>query len=243
MKKFSNTIYTSISALFLLFALLSCTSHSKNIISQDKMAKIIADMYLADQYIEINPELTPAMDSVRLYDAVMEKYGRSFSDYEMSVSYYLMHDDKMQRIYRMAKEILIRQKDHLSKLIAKSNNDIREWWATDSIVLKNVNDLWKEPYLRIVNALLFSGKRPDWNFTDTLVFDTPLHPVWWLRNSGSPLQKDTLYPILLRDCMIARDVQEKNGKLQESGKNKKKRGPEKRPDGELKIKHGIWIEQ
>ena len=45
------------------------------VIDKATMSRIVMEMYLADQYIEGNPQMRAQTDSLAVYPAIMEKYG------------------------------------------------------------------------------------------------------------------------------------------------------------------------
>lgn len=73
-------------ALFLAF--MSCEREGK-VIPVRKMEKIYREMFLADQWLEENPDKRDKADTTWFYEPIFEKYGVSLVDYQKSVDHYL----------------------------------------------------------------------------------------------------------------------------------------------------------
>lgn len=179
-------------------------------------------MYLADQFVEVNPRFRGQTDTLILYEAVTNKYGYTFNDYQRSIEYYLQKGDDLKKIHTKAKDILTNRRDEVDRLIAKESGKRVAWWALDSLQNKSVNHLWKEPFLRSVRWLVMQNDSIEWNVMDTVVYDIPRNPLWWNNNtlllsSGSP---DSLYPLLIKDYLL-------NKENTVTGQSEKKSGSEK----------------
>ena len=208
-----------------VMVLVSCTGHN-SVIPKKEMTRIIGEMFLADQYIEQRPELRAQTDTLILYEGVLERNGYTFEEYQNSVEYYLQQGDALKKIYINARKQIIKRRDELSKLVHKERKQYIRWWIADTISRKDVNALWKEPYLRNIKWLAdLATKKPAWKFTDSTTFDTPQNALWWkntaLLNSAKS-QADSLYPVLQRDYLIWCDNHPK--KERPSGISDKKRG-------------------
>ena len=64
-----------------IMALTGCSSSENDVIPSDKMSLIIADFYMSDQYIALEPAYKGEMDTTLLYETVTERYGYTFEDY------------------------------------------------------------------------------------------------------------------------------------------------------------------
>lgn len=234
----------------MLSLFLSSCSRDENIIPQKTMSAIVAEMYLADKYVEDIPQYRAQMDSLYLYEAVTARYGYTYNDYQTSVKHYLQKGDALKKIHIKAKETLVSRRDHLNSIIAKERGMEIKFWALDSLVKKEFCRLWKEPYLRTVQWLTMYNKikQPkSWRFTDTTAADMPQNAVWWINNIR--LQDagyiDSIYPPLLKDYTLAKERELEEKKAQENklhnasntanrvipAKQMKKFIPQSRPDG------------
>lgn len=202
MDKRARIIYFLTATVIAISITAACTVEKKNVISPNKMAVIVSELYMADQYVDFNAAYIASMDSVKLYDGVMARHGYTFEDYVNSVEYYLQKGDELQRIYSHARRILNEKKNTVALKISKRTTEYKQWWATDSIAKRDINDLWKEPYLRNINNLIFPEGKYLWVFTDTTEFDTPIHHRWWDNIFNAPARADKSYPVLLRDYLL-----------------------------------------
>ena len=94
MKKIAG--YLLLSALVCLCLLPSC--RRAKIMSQKDMADIYAEMFLADQWLNDNSSQKRVADTSRFYEAIFQKFGYSFEDYDASVNYYLQRPEKFRKI-------------------------------------------------------------------------------------------------------------------------------------------------
>ena len=216
-----------IPVIIILATLLSC-GKKEGIIPAKELSIIISDMYLADQYLEFHESLRAQTDTLNLYEGIFNKYGYTFADYSNSLKYYLQDGDALYKIHIKAKKILTDKREQVNKLIAIENGKIIDWWAVDSIRKKEINNLWKEPFLRSVKWVSMQNEPANWSFTDTVVYDVPHNAIWWENNIklNIPGNNDTLYPILMKDYLITLEVykarEEKKARLDSEKKRKEK---------------------
>lgn len=241
MEKRARIICFLAAAVMALSITAACTAEKKRVISPNKMAVIVSELYMADQYVDFNAAYIASMDSVKLYDGVMARHGYTFEEYVSSVEYYLQKGDELQRIYSHAKRILNDKKKAITLKMSKSVTEYKQWWATDSIAKRDINDLWKEPYLRNINNLIFPEGKYLWIFTDTTEFDTPIHPIWWENIFNAPARADKSYPVLLRDYMLYKERTDTTAshtpRYINTNLEKLKRVPAENRDGAMKKIH------
>lgn len=216
-----------IPAILMLAALFSC-SGKDGIIPEKELAHIISEMYLADQYIEAHEKLRAQTDTLILYEGIFNRYGYTFEDYRNTLKLYLQDGDAMYKIHIKAKELLLKERDKVKRMIALENGKIIDWWAVDSIRTTGINDLWKYPFLRNVKWISMQHRPSQWCFTDTTVYDIPRNAIWWQNNVklNIPGNDDTLYPVLTKDYLIALEkskIKEEQRLRREAAKERKKR--------------------
>ena len=227
-----------IPALITVTLLLLCCNKEENIIPRKEFTYIVRDMYLADQYLEFHEKFRAQADTLILYEGIFNKYGYTYDDYQRSIKHYLQDGDVMYKIHVKAKQLLIDERDEVKRLIAIEDGKIIDWWALDTLKRREVNNLWKEPYLRNVRWLTQQELPISWNFfTDTTEFDVPMNSSWWQNNItlNLPDNKDTLYPILTKDYLIALEISKKKEEIRlrkEAEKNRKKKEKEKMKEKE-----------
>lgn len=182
-----------------IFAFTGCSRSREEIIPSDKMALIVADMYMADQFIALEPAYKGDLDSALLYETVMERYGYTFPDYMKAMEYYLQKGDMVKRIHTAAKESLIKRRDRLAILNADLESYNR---AVELFEKKDLNQLWKEPDLRALCHLSRIKVMGEFSITDTTEADTPQNSKWWIYNINGYAIADSLYPPLVRDYLL-----------------------------------------
>ena len=121
------------------FAFIRC---GERILGKDKVANIMYDMFVVDEYAKTYNEVNLAADSILLYQHIFEKYGCTLEDYQRSIRHYLQ--DEKDFIYildaatRMAKvnaskesKILTQEKPRLYFPIpfkAPVISNLDGWW-------------------------------------------------------------------------------------------------------------------
>lgn len=205
MRYFHNIFCIPLTVVILM---LCACSKKDNIIPKQEMTRIIGEMYIADQYIERKPELRAQIDTLILYEAVTNRYGYTIEDFRISVEYYLQKGSALKDMHLKARKQILAERDILRKQLETYRKELPEWWVSDSLLVKHVNSLWKEPYLRNIKWIANLSSEDNFNIKDTTAFDTPENPIWWKYTINLNSEKsaaDSLYPILLRDYKIWRD--------------------------------------
>ena len=191
-----------------IMALTGCSSSENDVIPSDKMSLIIADFYMSDQYIALEPAYKGEMDTTLLYETVTERYGYTFEDYLKAMEYYLQKGDMLKRIYTQAKERLIRRRDELAIQNAKieSYNEALRFFE-----MKKADQLWKEPDLRAIYHLSGIKVKQEWDIRDTTTADNPQNSKWWIYNLTASRLADSLCPAIAREYLL-NDKNSKNDK-------------------------------
>ena len=180
-------IPTYIKLICLLVCILLVQGCSKDgIIRTKDMSSIVVEMYLADQYIDRNPQMRGQTDSLFVYPAIVEKYGYSMEEYVNSVRYYLQEDGMYNTILKDAMEIMDGRVDMMDIQIAEMEKLRRgpvKWWALDSVRSVAPDELLYDRMLRGLRWLVL-GKEElvKWNFRDSAIVDIPQNPQWWMNN-------------------------------------------------------------
>lgn len=96
---------------------------SGHVVSRSKMAKITADMLLADQWVASRHDLGRSLDTMVVYAPVFKKYGCNADDYRASRAYYVKDPTRYARIVKKSVQILEKEgkalkaeKDRLDKI-------------------------------------------------------------------------------------------------------------------------------
>lgn len=176
----------------LLLILVGCGE--KGIIGKKTMVAVTKDIYLADQFIEQNPDMRAQADSLTVYPAILAKYGYTPDDYSRSVGYYLQKGESYSRILKEAQRQLEERVEILDREIARLRileAGPTRWWALDSVRNIATQELVYDPVLRGVRWLVIPGEKLErWKFNDSAVVDIPENPIWWNNNIQVPLERE-----------------------------------------------------
>ena len=140
-----------VSFFFTVLALLasSCSDRPENVASDTKMVKVMADMEMAQAYLQNRGYRDHTIDSKeRILEYVLQKNGLTKADFDSTLSWYGRHIDKYDDLYAKVDRELARRESKIS--------------GNEVVVLSN--DLW--PYSR---HLVISSN----STTDNLSFSIP----------------------------------------------------------------------
>ncbi len=97
---------TVVSVAAVLACICSC-SESGKVIPRSKLAKIYAEMFVVDAWLDTAPyEIRRNADTLRVYEPIFREYGYTTEDYRASISYYLQDPDRFSRILKRTSHIL-----------------------------------------------------------------------------------------------------------------------------------------
>ena len=101
--------------LCLLLIPFSCARKGR-VLSEQKMASLYVDMFLADQWLRNHTELRKQADTTDFFAPVFEKHHCSFEDYDASLRYYSSNPEKFSQVMILACEVLKGESERLSEL-------------------------------------------------------------------------------------------------------------------------------
>ena len=159
-----------------------------DVVPQDKMVDMFVDMFIADQSLELKPDLIVQKDSMMVYPAIMLKHGVTVEQFEASMRHYVDEGESYQEILKRVKETLYAKEKQVAQQIKKNVEEkesriLTDWWAVDSVRSMPAVDLRYDGYLRAVRWLVMGDKElSDWKFADSLNTDIPQNGSWWLNN-------------------------------------------------------------
>ena len=90
----------------LLLAVICTAGACTRIIPGDKLARIYADMFVADQWVRDHPAARRTADTTFFYEPIFNRYGYTSEDYLKTVDKYLENPDKFAKVLDKTKEIL-----------------------------------------------------------------------------------------------------------------------------------------
>ena len=111
----------------------SCGKDKARVIPRAKMAKIYAEMFVMDQWIQNKPGLRTIADTSLVYEPILEKYGYDSDDYQYSVEHYMDDPERFSRILRSTAALLdkelrvLRKLQHEIKLNEKRKKEIENF--------------------------------------------------------------------------------------------------------------------
>lgn len=123
------------------FSMQSCGR--KDIIEEDDLAHIYAEMLMTDQWINSTPGIRLIADTSLVYEPILKKYGYTSAEYRNSVEYYLEDPDEYADIMTMTinildnrlaslreRKVLLQEEKELQDFVKKVASDIRmdETW-------------------------------------------------------------------------------------------------------------------
>ena len=105
-----------VAAVLVTACLCSCGREGK-VIPRSKMARIYAEMFLADAWLmnEASPVARYKTDTMAFYEPIFEEYGYTVEDYWASVSHYLLDPDRFSRIVKRSNALLTAELKALQK--------------------------------------------------------------------------------------------------------------------------------
>ena len=98
-----SPLYAALAAAVLLW---SCSSEEGRVIPRDKLSRIYAEMFVADQRIGQDRKARSMADTSYVYEPIFEKYGYTSVDYMASMEYYIRDADRFAKILRETSIIL-----------------------------------------------------------------------------------------------------------------------------------------
>ena len=93
----------------------SCRREGPRVIPRSKLAKIYAEMFVTDQWVQSKPGLRTIADTSLVYEPILEKYGYDSEDYQHSVDRYMDDPERFSRILRTTADILDKEIKSLRK--------------------------------------------------------------------------------------------------------------------------------
>lgn len=138
----------------------SCNKEEARIIPRAKLARIYAEMLVTDQWINNTPKARNIADTSLVYDPILEKYGYTPEDYQLSVMQYMNDPERFSRILRTSVQIL---DDELKSLRKEQARQLRRKMRLESIEI---------PELRIFNDPFLDSRLTDWSDSLKVEWDT-----------------------------------------------------------------------
>ena len=101
-------------ALAALLAAL-CACNRARVIPESDMVRIYHDMFLADQWVRDHPDERAAVDTSLIFDPIFRRYGYDFEDYDLTVHFYIDHNERYVKLLNKVDERLRKEGERLQK--------------------------------------------------------------------------------------------------------------------------------
>lgn len=162
MNRCISAILVSLLAALLL---VGCVKRPKGVLSDDEMAPVVADLELAEAYIQTHGGGTGNVTKDALMAYVLKKHGVSRAEFDTTMAWYGRNVDDYRKLYQNVDRILVKERKRLAGA-SGSNEDM------------NANDIWAYRRFAVISqkgesdALSFSiptarldkGERIVWKF-------------------------------------------------------------------------------
>ena len=131
-------------------------------IPRSKLAKIYAEMFVTDQWIQSKPGLRTIADTSLVYEPILAKYGYDKLDYIHSVDFYVNDPERFARILRSSMDKLDKRIAHLLKVkrqqeLADEAAKTLERFKMDYTFEEYFPYMADEPYVHYYDSLAFEA--------------------------------------------------------------------------------------
>lgn len=152
----------------------SCKKEGNKVIPRSKMAKIYAEMLLADQWLQMEPDIRRGADTTLVYEPILEKYGYDSEIYRRSIYKYLDDPERFARIFRTTIEIYDKRLKELNKLKDIFDDNLlkeraREKYRVEINIDEHFPYLRSEPYIHYYDSLDVRIDSATWEYRFTNV--------------------------------------------------------------------------
>lgn len=121
MRRIFQYILLALTLSVVSFSLHSCGR--KDVIDEDVLSQIYAEMLLTDQWINSTPGVRMIADTSLVYEPVLKKYGYTSADYRSSVEHYLKDPEKYSDIMQGTISLLDQRMVVLRELKAEKEKE------------------------------------------------------------------------------------------------------------------------
>lgn len=169
--------------LIFFVILSSCSkgnSKSVNIPDPNEMAKVVADIHLAESSLSTLSAKAPTLEHPRYFKSVLDKYHLNKDDFDSAVAYYSARPDEYQKIYEKVIEILTAK-----ELEVKALKD-------DKVIPSKPDtlNLWVGERMRKINAIDSTRLNAEFSFFTDSVIGGSVSLILKHRFNSAKLKKD-----------------------------------------------------
>lgn len=141
----------------------SCRREGPRVIPRSKLAKIYAEMFVTDQWVQSKPGLRTIADTSLVYEPILQKYGYDSEDYQYSIDRYMDDPERFSRILRSAAEII---EDEI-KVLRKAQEQIKQEQERRREAVEYAVEMFYSP-----DELISPDGLKDWQDSLEAVWDT-----------------------------------------------------------------------
>jgi hypothetical protein len=155
-------------ALLLLTAILlmtGCVRRPKGVLSDKKMAPIVADLELAEAYIQVERGGAPDRRD-RMVAYVIDKHGVSRADFDTTMAWYGRNVDEYQKLYKSVDKILAKRQREFANAspTAQQNDDKSDIWSYSHHAMISAKGATNALTFSMPTLLVEKGDQLKWRF-------------------------------------------------------------------------------
>ncbi|MFA6769669.1 MAG: DUF4296 domain-containing protein [Bacteroidales bacterium] len=175
----------------LIIILLYTSSCTGNLIPQEEMSQIIADIYRADRYVSSEYMMVLGSDTTKVYEAIFSNYGYSSKNFVNTIEHYLSRPSKLKSIYSGAKDIIAEEYNTVTNIIRRTERLDSISALYQKLIENRDSVMMLLPHERALRWVMEPLVFPRWSFSysDSIrnLYETPQMDIWWQNN----FKKDT----------------------------------------------------
>jgi hypothetical protein len=158
------------------------------VIGESDMVVIISELHKADRYVNVNYQMLRKADTIRVYEAVLNRYEYTTSDFVRSLDYYLERPGKLKSIYTRAKARIEQEDELVEQMIEQRRREEVFMEPLREIEKRSDRIVDYDNRKRAWRWLMLPESYPEWNVTmdDSLLelYENPCMAEWWTNNFG-----------------------------------------------------------
>lgn len=150
-------------AALLVVSAVSCVRRPKGVLSDQEMAPVVADLQLADAYLQTNVEAKSDPEArERLIEYVVRKHGLSREEFDSTMAWYGRNVDDYRNLFKKVdKELAASQRKAGGSV--KAHSDAPDLWPHSRMTLISERASADGIIFNVPTPALNSGDRLEWN--------------------------------------------------------------------------------
>ena len=120
---------TAVISMSLLIIFSACTRRPKGVLSDKEMAPVVADLELAEAYLQNNPQATAREDTREaLISYAIEKNGVSREEFDSTMAYYARNVDEYVELYKLVDQRLAKKRKSMTGVATTADDSANDFW-------------------------------------------------------------------------------------------------------------------